>query len=301
MKLKNEKSRVILVYLFLILGGILIFTFLFITRFIWWNIWLYEFGGSIILVIIVIVAFYVFLKPKRKPNNKDFSHFSGKGTKFQPFIINSKDYLPSSYKIYRSNAYIIFKELETLSLNLYNCQNIKIGLCKFTRLELHSCSNILVTKSLIDLEIEMIKCHNIELEANKIGKLNIGFSHDNNINNCELNELETYYSNGNIYKKNAIKQKSINDLDESKLMKKKGFFLLLALLAFPLSVTLILIFNSILHSSTLLSIAVYPVAMMTLIIFGVPLLLCSPMIFGLLSDYIQIKKNNNYPPNKCIN
>ena len=107
------------------------------------------------------------------------SHWVGLGTKEDPYVIDSKEFLPVRFRIKNSKLHILIRNCKFEFISLWRSQNITIQDC--------SC------------DIYLHYCHEIHIENCNIPTFSFDYCYNNVLKNCTINYIDNHFSRGNLF------------------------------------------------------------------------------------------------------
>ncbi len=107
------------------------------------------------------------------------SHWVGLGTKKDPYVIDSKEFLPVRFRIKNSKLHILIRNCKFEFISLWRSQNITIQDC--------SC------------DIYFHYCHEIHIENCNIPTFSFDYCYNNVLKNCTIDYIDNQFSRGNLF------------------------------------------------------------------------------------------------------
>lgn len=95
------------------------------------------------------------------------NNIRGKGTSEDPFVIDSIPELPNKFQASNLSLHIVVKDRDFYEVYLRKCQNLQFVECKFDKLTLVKCSEVILAESIIGI-INLVKTRNVSFETSNI-------------------------------------------------------------------------------------------------------------------------------------
>ena len=190
----------------------------------------------------------------------------GKGTKDEPFIINSLKGLSNQIWIKKSEVFIYLK----------NCNFNYIWLIKAQNITIENCTG----------DIYLHHCNNIEIKDNNIPTFKLNYSFNNKISNCSIDYVGNHFSRGNQFINNKIPLQFIRGIVKGTYKKLyTSMYILLPIVLF-LVLAYLLTSDFVRESPPLMYSLVFGIIMLGIVEFSI-----------FLSHYRNIHKLKKYPLN----
>lgn len=213
-------------------------------------------------------------------------NWEGKGTKDDPYLVNSGSIFPNVFSINNSDIWICFKKCNFNAVLLKNCKNVSFQDCTFEELGMRKCSYYVITDSTFKRTLAMSFCNEIKLDNTKMSILYLSLCFNNFFNNCSIYKIINISSRGNVFKNNEIPDEYIDTIKESSIKNLSSILFYIGLAV--ISLCLIQFTNPFVIKSLFLTI----ILTLGLICFSLT------WLFAIIHYRIKVNNIKKYPSNQ---
>jgi len=134
--------------------------------------------------------------------------WKGKGSKADPFIIESTEIIFRYIQFTYINLYVVIKNTEIIGLELNRCQNFLIINCKVNNLNLSACSHIKITKSILYGTTKLKNCNLSTMKNSTVYYLILQQCFNNSIQGCKIPRIKNKLSRANQFSNNELSEEN---------------------------------------------------------------------------------------------